>query len=215
MGLCSHDSGIVAVYPNLQGTRVLFIDAANKGFLYSPIDDKSLELPKFPSAVDKVVWDPVDSGVFAAIDSKTKQIATYVYTAQTTRGPVVNKVALTKLAHGFDPVLFWDGNIHGQRVCAAAAAGGGGGHLTWLALICVCLQSNNGQIVSTPLASHDAINYKPPAGMRRPTDKLRAALQQLLALGRLKQAWEVALLLKQTKEVTPQDIWKEYGFYQL
>ncbi len=123
-----HDAPIVAVYPNVQGTRVLFIDSSMKGFLYSPIDDKCLEIPKFPPSIDKVLWDPFDSSsVFAAIDNKSKQIATYVYTPQTTKGPVVTKVALTKLAHGFEPVLLWDGNIHGQKV------------LRLLALcVCVC-----------------------------------------------------------------------------
>jgi hypothetical protein len=53
------------------------------------------------------------------------------------------------------------------------------------------------------LASHEAINFKG----RKLADKLRQALQQLQALGRLKAAWELAM------QVKSKDVW--LGYYTI
>lgn len=51
-----------------------------------------LPIPKFPSTVRNVVWDPQDSGVFVALDPAHKLAVTFAYSADTIKGPVVNQV---------------------------------------------------------------------------------------------------------------------------
>jgi hypothetical protein len=62
-----------------------------------------------------------------------KQLVTYAYTSQTTRGPTVTKatlqfvvalwssvgrlqVQITKLQPGFTSIMVYDGMVHGQKV---------------------------------------------------------------------------------------------------
>jgi hypothetical protein len=120
-----HDCAIRACYPNQSGTRVCFIDANHKGHLYSPVDDHRLLILDFPASCSKVLWDTCDStqgnGTFIAIDSNSSQqaIVTYIYSPQTTKGAVVEKLAETKYPGGFNCVNLYDGVVHGQRASGA------------------------------------------------------------------------------------------------
>jgi len=170
-----HEVSVAHVYPNPLGTRVVFIDHNARAFMYSPVDESKFEIPDFPpaNAIDKVLWDHSDPNTFVAVDTKnTRSVTTFAYASQTTRGPQANKVATTKLMTGFaHVVVFYDGYIHGQKA--------------------------TGALTSMVLASHDAIGAHKSLHPRahRSSDRIRHSLQQLLALNRLKQAWEVTLLL--------------------
>lgn len=183
-----HEVGIAAIYPNPLGTRLVFVDANAHAWMFSPVDDHKFEIAGFPSAggTEKVLFDQADHNTFVVVDAKnTRSVTTFSYAAQTTRGAAVTKMeATTKLTTGFGHVvLFHDGCIHGQK--------------------------STGALTSIMLASHDSIaaaanaaaSGAPKANARgaRNSDKLRQAMTQLLSLGRLKQAWELALTLK-TKE---------------
>jgi len=178
-----HEGGaITALYSNPLGTRIVFTDASSRAFMFSPVDDHKFEVAGYPAAngAEKVLFDQSDPNVFVVVDPKhSRSVTTFAYASQTTRGPAVQKLpAVTKLTMGFaHVVLCIDGQIHGQK--------------------------SSGALTSLPLASHDSIHYaQQPAPVRggrgnnRSSDRLRTALTQLLSLNRLKQAWELALMLK-------------------
>jgi hypothetical protein len=51
------------------GTRLVFIDGAYRGFLYNPVNQLVLPVPKLHEATTRVMWDPVDWGVFVTTDN--------------------------------------------------------------------------------------------------------------------------------------------------
>lgn len=164
----THDEAITAIYPNSQGTRVVVVDAVNKGYVVSVVDEK-VEIPKFPQGKTQVMWDTSDPAVFVAIDRQQRSIGTYTYSPQTIRGPTVSRAGTTKLPPGFEPVLLCDGHIHGQKASGSPT------------LMC--------------LSSHDCVN--PRTGPKRTSQEdLTLGFSQLLAINRVKQAWERALKMK-------------------
>ena len=170
-----HDQPILSFYCNPLGSRVVFIDSNHKGYLYSPVDDQCVDIPSFPSTCDIVLFDPIDPNTFVAVDAKTgKSVVTFIYAPQTTKGPTVTKLTNTKLPFSFTPTLFYDGSLHGQK------AGGG--------------------LSSLLIASHDALSVI-NKGAKRTPERLRQCLTQLLALNRLKAAWDIALIVKQKEQM--------------
>ena len=181
-----HEVGVATVYANPLGTRLVFTDANARAWMFSPVDDHKFEIAGFPASngTEKVLFDQADHNTFVVVDSRnTRTVTTFSYAAQTTRGAAVTKMeAVTKLPAGLSHVvLFVDGCIHGQR--------------------------STGALGALQLASHDSIAMAAAhtAGLAGPktnarggrnSDRLRTALTQLLALGRLKQAWELALQMR-------------------
>ena len=47
----SGGGGITAIFPNDSGTRCIYLDEQQNGWLYSPINDERLALPKLPVCV--------------------------------------------------------------------------------------------------------------------------------------------------------------------
>jgi hypothetical protein len=45
------------IVPDATGTRLAGIDGKNDGFVYSPVDDSVLEIPKLPASTQGFVWD--------------------------------------------------------------------------------------------------------------------------------------------------------------
>jgi WD repeat-containing protein 19 len=173
-----HEAPLTAVYSNPLGTRLVLTDTSSRAWLYSPVDDHKFEIAGYPAAngAEKVLFDQTDPNTFVVADTKhARTLTTFAYASQTTRGPAVQKLPqVTKLNAGFaHAVLCYDGQIHGQKA--------------------------SGAFTSLALASHDNIHHaqQPFKGRGgRSSDRLRSALTQLLSLNRLKQAWELALLLK-------------------
>lgn len=52
------------------GTRLVFIDASYRGFLFNPVNHLVLQIPKLSDNIKNVLWDAADWGVFAATDNK-------------------------------------------------------------------------------------------------------------------------------------------------
>jgi WD repeat-containing protein 19 len=171
-----HNTKIISIFPNPQGTRVFFIDDANKGFVYSPVDDHKVEVYGFPTDVKIVLWDPVDTACFVAVDDSSRQMLTYTYAPQTTKGASVQEIGQTKMPFGFSLISVCDGEAMGQ---------GSSGGLTVVSLI-----------------SHDAINFKGQKNAAKETQ----GFQQLLKLGRLKHAWDMSLTMQENKEENLRDL---------
>lgn len=115
-------SAVAGVYPNASGTRVVVVDAARGGAVYSPVDDHCVAVEKLPKSCDGVVWDHADPGVFVAADVRAhRSLVTYLYRAQTVRGPTVQQVAVTRVADGFRPGLVRGGVALGQNAAGAVS----------------------------------------------------------------------------------------------
>jgi WD repeat-containing protein 19 len=171
---------IKAIYPNSPGTRVIFVDANNEGFLFNPrSQDDVMRIPQFPATCVKVMWDTADWGVFVAVDSA--EFATYVYSPLSIHGPEISKLGplevgpegnttmppqSTKIPPGHSLIMAHDGLI-----------------------TCQLTNGQPGEIMSSTHRHTD------PAGARDGSKQLYESFSQNLALLRLKTAWRVAARL--------------------
>ncbi|XP_071315895.1 WD repeat-containing protein 19-like isoform X2 [Trachinotus anak] len=108
----SHPAGVRGVFPDLNGTRLVFIDDKSSGFLLSPANrtDSCFELPNFSPTITGVLWDTwdADSGVFVAYDSD--KVYTYALHKTTIYGPRVVLVGSTTLSSQ-KPLLLYNGEL--------------------------------------------------------------------------------------------------------
>ncbi|TNN69397.1 WD repeat-containing protein 19 [Liparis tanakae] len=109
----SHSVGVRKVFPDLNGTRLVFIDDKNSGFLLSPTNatDSCLELPNFSPTITGVLWEnwPADRGVFVAYDDD--KVYTYALHKTTIYGPRVVLVGSTALLFSQKPLLLHNGEL--------------------------------------------------------------------------------------------------------
>ncbi|KAL1023991.1 hypothetical protein UPYG_G00049980 [Umbra pygmaea] len=108
-----HLVGIKKVFPDLSGTRLVFIDDKSDGFLLSPVavNDSHLEIPSFSPTITAVLWEtwPADRGVFVAFDDD--KVYTYAMHKNTIYGPRVVFVGSTKLPFSHKPLLLYNGEL--------------------------------------------------------------------------------------------------------
>ncbi|THD21180.1 hypothetical protein D915_008124 [Fasciola hepatica] len=52
-----HVVGIVSVFPNMNGTRVAFIDDRSCAYIYNPVIEELIELPDFSPSAVRILWD--------------------------------------------------------------------------------------------------------------------------------------------------------------
>lgn len=67
---------IIGVFPNSSGSRVVFVDSLNRGWLFSPVDDSKCLIDKFPPSIENVLWDANDPNMFVAVDTKVNTCST-------------------------------------------------------------------------------------------------------------------------------------------
>ncbi|KAM8842536.1 WD repeat-containing protein 19 [Synchiropus picturatus] len=107
----SHEVGVRKIFPDLNGTRLVFIDDKNSCFLLSPssASDSCFELPNFSPTITGVLWDNwhADRGVFVAYDDD--KVYTYVLHKTTIYGPQVLLVGSTPLLFSQKPLLLYNG----------------------------------------------------------------------------------------------------------
>uniref|UniRef100_A0A3Q3N032 WD repeat-containing protein 19 n=1 Tax=Mastacembelus armatus TaxID=205130 RepID=A0A3Q3N032_9TELE len=106
----SHPVGVRKVFPDQNGTRLVFIDGKNCGFLLSPANS-CCELPNFSPTITGVLWDNwhADRGVFVAYDDD--KIYTYALHKTTIYGPRVVLVGTTALLFAQKPLLLYNGEL--------------------------------------------------------------------------------------------------------
>ncbi|KAM9313669.1 WD repeat-containing protein 19 [Pholidichthys leucotaenia] len=109
----SHTVGVRKVFPDIIGTRLVFIDDKNSGFLFSPANATAscFELPNFSPTITGVLWDDwqVDKGVFVAYDDD--KVYTYALHKTTIYGPQVVLVGNTTLPFSQKPLLLYNGKL--------------------------------------------------------------------------------------------------------
>ncbi|XP_056442831.1 WD repeat-containing protein 19 [Gadus chalcogrammus] len=168
-----HTLGVRKVFPDPNGTRLLFIDDKNGGFLLSPgnATDSCVELPSFSPTITGVLWEnwPADRGVFVAYDDD--KVYTYALHKTTVHGPQVALVGSTALPFSLKPLLLYNGEL----TCQTPS-----GKTSEVAL------STHAFLRAPPAPAPAAASEGPPA-LGAP--ERSALLAQALLLKRLPEAW--------------------------
>ncbi|XP_064190994.1 WD repeat-containing protein 19 [Anguilla rostrata] len=161
-----HPLGIRKLCPDPNGTRLVFIDDKNDGFLYCPVNDSVYEIPNFAPTVKGVLWEnwAMDKGVFVAYDDD--KVYTYVFHKDTIQGSKIILAGATKLPFSHKPLLLYNGEL-------------------------TC-QTPSGKTSSVVLSTHGFLhgNWK-----EQPPAELARALPQALMLKRFSEAWELCKVL--------------------
>jgi len=186
-----HQTGIRRIFPNQEGTRVVFTDIDQRGWLYNPVNDDCIPIPDFPLSCDKILWDTVDSSVFLASDMSS--FFTFIYTQVEVGGSGVRclgnvelgpegelriEAAPTPLAHGQVGVLLVDGTV-------------------------VCQQSN-GLLSQQRLKTHELLSINGPP-LSESAERQRVCFRQALGLNRFQIAFKIGLTLNS------KDMWIAMG----
>lgn len=160
-----HPVGVKKIFPDPNGTRLVFIDEKSEGFVYCPVKDATYEIPDFPPTIKGVLWEnwPVDKGVFIAYDDD--KVYTYVFHKDTIQGSKVILAGGTKVPFSHKPLLLYNGEL-------------------------TC-QTQSGKINNIYLSTHSFLESLKDMG----TNERRQMLTQTLMLKRFPDAWEVCKIL--------------------
>uniref|UniRef100_A0A8D0A5G9 WD repeat-containing protein 19 n=1 Tax=Sander lucioperca TaxID=283035 RepID=A0A8D0A5G9_SANLU len=160
----SHSVGVRKVFPDLNGTRLVFIDDKNGGFLLSPANatDSCYELPNFSPTITGVLWDNwhADRGIFVAYDDD--KVYTYALHKTTIYGPRVVLVGSTALLFSQKPLLLHNGEL-------------------------TC-QTASGKTSEVALSTHSFLKNSTSTSTDTPPE-LGTQLAQALMLKRFHEAW--------------------------
>ncbi|XP_047221085.1 WD repeat-containing protein 19 [Girardinichthys multiradiatus] len=162
----SHSVGVRKVFPDPNGTWLMFIDDKNGGFLFSPanVTVSCFELPNFSPTITGVLWDHwhADRGVFVAFDDD--KVYTYALHKTTIYGPQVVLVGSTALLYSQRPLLMYNGEL-------------------------TC-QTTSGKTSEIVLSTHSFLKSSPDTLKDRPAE-LSKELSQALKLKRFQESWSL------------------------
>ncbi|KAK1345985.1 hypothetical protein QTO34_008452 [Cnephaeus nilssonii] len=106
-----HPVGVKRIFPDPNGTTLVFIDEKCDGFVYCPVNDATYEIPDFSPTIKGVLWEnwPLDKGVFIAYDDD--KAYTYVFHRNTIQGSRVILADDTKIPFSHKPLLLYNGEL--------------------------------------------------------------------------------------------------------
>lgn len=109
-----HQVGIKALHTDLDGTRLVFIDDHNHGYVYISATEETIRIPEFPKHTIGVLWDYSHPTVFIAFDRTS--CVTYTFVRASVEGKKVDKVGTTVLISDQIPLMLYDGDLclHGS-----------------------------------------------------------------------------------------------------
>ncbi|KAJ8271702.1 hypothetical protein COCON_G00105610 [Conger conger] len=164
-----HPVGIRKLCPDPNGTRLVFIDDKNDGFLYCPVNDSVYEIPNFAPTIKGVLWEnwAMDKGVFVAYDDD--KVYTYAFHKDTIQGSKIILAGGTKLPFSHKPLLLYNGEL----TCQTASG------------------KTSSVVLGTHGFLHGTWKDQPPAELTR-------MLPQALMLKRFSEAWELCKVLNST-----------------
>ncbi|XP_060772640.1 WD repeat-containing protein 19 isoform X2 [Neoarius graeffei] len=165
-----HQVAVRKVFPDPNGTRLVFIDDESDGFLYSPVDDSLFEIPDFSSTITGVLWENSvnDKAVFVAFDED--KVYTYTFHKDTIQGSKVILVGATKLPFSHKPLLLYNGEL-------------------------TC-QTQSGKTSSVLLSTHSFLNNVQTSSSK---EQIQSQLQQAINLKRFSAAWSLCSALGNTE----------------
>ncbi|XP_036708145.1 WD repeat-containing protein 19 [Balaenoptera musculus] len=174
-----HPVSVKKIFPDPNGTRLVFIDEKSDGYVYCPVNDATYEIPDFSPTIKGVLWEnwPMDKGVFIAYDDD--KVYTYVFHKDTIQGSKVILAGGTKVPFCHKPLLLYNGEL-------------------------TC-QTQSGKINNIYLSTHSFLHSLKDVGL----NDLRQMLTQTLMLKRIimrrdLQHWDSALQL--AKRLAPDQI---------
>nr|XP_020772226.1 WD repeat-containing protein 19 isoform X3 [Odocoileus virginianus texanus] len=160
-----HPVSVKKIFPDPNGTRLVFIDEKSDGYVYCPVNDATYEIPDFSPTIKGVLWEnwPMDKGVFIAYDDD--KVYTYVFHKDTIQGSKVILAGSTKVPFSHKPLLLYNGEL-------------------------TC-QTQSGKINNIYLSTHCFLDNLKDEGPH----KLWQVLAQTLMLKRFSDAWELCKIL--------------------
>lgn len=78
------------VFPNQAGTRVIIVDAANRCWLFNPVDNLTMRITDAVEPPAAVLWDPADWGLFAMASPSALRV--FLHRAHTVYGPTTERL---------------------------------------------------------------------------------------------------------------------------
>ncbi|KAK3532252.1 hypothetical protein QTP86_011841 [Hemibagrus guttatus] len=164
-----HQVAVRKVFPDPNGTRLVFIDDESDGFLYSPVDSSLFEIPDFSSTITGVLWEnwANDKAVFVAFDED--KVYTYAFHKDTIQGSKVILAGATKLPFSHKPLLLYNGDL-------------------------TC-QTQSGKTSSILLSTHSFLSVR----LTGSKEQLQSQLQQAIKLKRFSAAWSLCSALGMTE----------------
>ncbi|XP_028834024.1 WD repeat-containing protein 19 isoform X2 [Denticeps clupeoides] len=165
-----HTVGVRKIFPDPNGTCLIFIDDKSDGFLYCPVNDSVFEIPNFSPTITGALWEnwAADKGVFLAFDED--KVYTYAFHKDTIQGSKVILVGGTKLPFSHKPLLLYNGEL-------------------------TC-QTQSGKTSTVLLSTHSFLNA---TLMDSPQEQLSHMLTQTLMLKRFSESWNVCKALSTTE----------------
>ncbi|XP_068924468.1 WD repeat-containing protein 19 isoform X1 [Petaurus breviceps papuanus] len=160
-----HPVSVKKIFPDPNGTKLVFIDEKSEGFVYCPVNDITYEIPNFSPTIKGVLWEnwPLDKGVFIAYDDD--KVYTFVFHKDTIQGSKVILAGGTKVPFSQKPLLLYNGEL-------------------------TC-QTQSGKTNNIYLNTHDFLgSLKDPE-----PSELKQMLTQALMLKRFSDAWEICKIL--------------------
>ncbi|KND01208.1 uncharacterized protein SPPG_04298 [Spizellomyces punctatus DAOM BR117] len=175
VGELKHKKGIQSVYPQPRGgTKVIFIDAVNDGYLTDPATNSVMAIPRWSAKTQGVLWEsdsPPSRSIFISWDDA--YITTYAYQPFTIKGPVCIALGATKLPFGLKPVLMLSGEVTCQTVA--------------------------GRISTVQLATHEIVPADQFMKDKQSEQDQGKGLQLYYTLGMLKEIWPLIGTVKARK----------------
>ncbi|KAG8134871.1 hypothetical protein E2320_007947 [Naja naja] len=162
-----HSVGVKKIFPDPNGTKLVFVDAKSDGFVYCPVTDTAFEIPNLQPTIKGILWEncPLDKGVFVVYDDN--KIYTYVFHKDTIQGSKVILAGTTKVPYSHKPLLLYNGEL-------------------------TC-QTHSGKTNNILLNTHTFLGTLKDQGC----DELKQMLTQTIVLKRFSEAWEICKRLNQ------------------
>ncbi|EHB16212.1 WD repeat-containing protein 19, partial [Heterocephalus glaber] len=160
-----HPASVKKIFPDSNGTRLVFIDEKSDGFVYCPVNDATYEIPDFSPTIKGILWEnwPLNKGVFVAYDDD--KVYTYVFHKDTIQGSKVIWAGSNKLPFAHKPLLLYNGEL-------------------------TC-QTQSGKTNNIYLSTHSFLHSSKDVG----PEELRQMLAQTLTLKRFTDAWDICKTL--------------------
>ncbi|KAI9093093.1 hypothetical protein DFS34DRAFT_717341 [Phlyctochytrium arcticum] len=170
-----HKEGIKAIFPQPKaGTKTLFIDALNDGYLTDPTSNSLLSIPRWSAKTEGVLWEsdpPPNRSIFVSWDDA--YVTTYVYQPFTIKGPSCIALGVTKLPFGQRPILL----LNGVLTCQAVS----------------------GRLSLLPLSTHETPSKEQYLRERPSEQDQGKSLQVYYTLGLYKETWQLIDVVKSRK----------------
>ncbi|XP_055855460.1 WD repeat-containing protein 19 isoform X1 [Episyrphus balteatus] len=104
-----HNMGIKSLSCDSEGTKLIFFDDHQQGFVFLPTTEETLLISDLPKKCEGVLWDLSKSNVFAVYD--TKMCSTHVFQRYSIEGKHTLKIGETKLLPAQVPLMLYDGEL--------------------------------------------------------------------------------------------------------